>query len=266
MMGKRPKKKVVLFLVEGRSDREALQIGISELYDEIDNDTEVFFPTIRVEEEERGGDITTCRYKDKRSRTWWVSPTNIEEAIYLLFLEDFFDEMKIMPKDITEIIQIVDMDGAYITDDRVLLDQRLSEEESPYYADTSINCLDVAKIVRRNKQKRENLDHLCAKTTIQVKQKTVPYSVYFFSANLDHFIHHDANLDYRNKISLAQSFSSGFIGDTDGFVRTFSEDADAITGMTYDESWKYIKKGINSLARHTNLNILLEELYHKGSR
>lgn len=265
-MGKRPKRKIVLFLVEGKSDREALQIGISELYDEIDNDIEVFFPTIHIDEEDRGGDITTCRYKDKRSRTWWVSPTNIEDAIYLLFLNDFFDEMKILPKDVTEIIQIVDTDGVYISDDKVLVDQGLSEQKSPYYADESIHCSDITRILRRNEQKRANLDVLCAKTTLQVKQKTVPYSVYFFSANLDHFLHHNANLDYKSKISLAQSFSSGFIGDTEGFVRFFSEDVDAITGMTYDESWKYIRNGINSLARHTNLNILLEELFHRGSR
>ena len=35
-MGKRPKRKIVLFLVEGKSDREALQLAIPELYDEID--------------------------------------------------------------------------------------------------------------------------------------------------------------------------------------------------------------------------------------
>ena len=155
-MGKRPKRKIVLFLVEGKSDREALQIAISELQERIDDNIEVFFPIIREDEEERGGDITTSLYTDKRNKTWWVSPKNIEEAIYLLFLEDFFDEMKIMPKDISEIIQVVDLDGAYIPDDCILFDPGLTEEESPLYTDTSINCVDVEKIVRRNKQKREN--------------------------------------------------------------------------------------------------------------
>ena len=58
-MGKRPKRKIVLFLVEGKSDREALQLAIPELYDEIDEDIEVYFPIIRKEEEEKGGDITS---------------------------------------------------------------------------------------------------------------------------------------------------------------------------------------------------------------
>ena len=264
-MGKRPTRKIVLFLVEGKSDREALHIAISELYERIDENIEVFFPIIRADEEERGGDITTCLYTDKRSRTWWVSPENIEEAIYLLFLEDFFDEMKIMPKDISEIIQIVDLDGAYIPDDCILLDPDLAEEESPFYTDTSINCIDVEKIVRRNKQKRENLDDLSSRKTIKVKSQTKPYSVYYFSSNLDHFLHHNANLDYRQKVTLADSFSSGFIGDVEGFIRTISEDPGAANGMSYDESWSFIKKGTNSLGRHTNLDILLNRLFSEDT-
>jgi len=260
-MGKRPKRKIVLFLVEGKSDREALQIAISELYERIDDNIEVFFPIIRADEEERGGDITTSLYIDKRNRTWWVSPQNIEEAIYQLFLEDFFDEMKIMPKDISEIIQVVDLDGAYIPDDCVLLDPDLAEEESPLYTDTSINCVDVDKIIRRNKQKRENLDDLSSRKTIKVKTQTKPYSVYYFSTNLDHFLHHDANLDYRLKVTLADSFSSRFIGDVEGFIRIISEDQGAANEMTYDESWSFIKEGVNSLGRHTNLDILLNRLF-----
>lgn len=113
-MGKRPKRKIVLFLVEGKSDREALKLAIPELYDQIDEDIEVYFPVIRREDEEKGGDITTSLYTDKQGKTYWVHPNNIEDAIYTLFLEDFFDREKILPKDITEIIQIVDTDGAYI--------------------------------------------------------------------------------------------------------------------------------------------------------
>ena len=259
-MGKRPKRKIVLFLVEGKSDREALQIAISELFERIDDSIEVFFPIIREGEEERGGDITTSLYTDKRNKTWWVSPKNIEEAIYRLFLEDFFDEMKIMPKDISEIIQVVDLDGAYVSDACVLLDPALTEEESPLYTETSINCVGVDNIVRRNRQKRENLDDLSSRKTIKIQSQTKPYSVYYFSSNLDHFLHHNANLDYRQKVMSADRFSSEFIGDVEGFIRIISQDPGAANGMTYDESWSFIKDGTNSLGRHTNLDILLNRL------
>lgn len=52
-MGKRPKRRIVLFLVEGKSDREALQLAIPELYDQIDENIEVFFPTMVEDEEEK---------------------------------------------------------------------------------------------------------------------------------------------------------------------------------------------------------------------
>ena len=74
-MGKRPKRKIVLFLVEGKSDREALKLAIPELYDQIDEDIEVYFPVIRREDEEKGGDITTSRYTDKQGKNYWVHPS-----------------------------------------------------------------------------------------------------------------------------------------------------------------------------------------------
>lgn len=262
-MGKRPKRKIVLFLVEGKSDREALQLAIPELYDRIDEDIEVFFPVIRIEETEKGGDITSTKYTTKQGKTYWIHPENIEEAIYSLFLEDFFDQEKILPKDVTEIIQIVDTDGAYIPDAKVILDEKLNDADSPHYNDENITCLDAESIVRRNHQKSENLNYLNQSDTIKVKQKTVPYSVYYFSCNLDHFLHHSANLDYKMKRSLADTFARNYIGDVEGFVKYISEDPGAAKGMTYGESWEFIKSETNSLHKHTNLNVLFDKLLNK---
>lgn len=256
----RPRRKIVLFLVEGRSERKALKNGISELYEMIDENIEVFFPVIHTESEERGGDITTTFYKDKRGKTKWISPDNIEDAIYLMFLEDFFDRMKIMPKDVSEIIHIVDMDGAYIPDNCVVADKEFEEGRSPVYNQNTITCLDAEHIIRRNKQKRENLNYLSARSSIKIKSKTIPYSIYFFSSNLDHYLHYDANMDYRDKVNYAEAFSVEKIGNIEGFICTFSDDSDATLGMSYIDSWNFIKKGTESLSRHTNLNILFESI------
>ena len=260
-MGKRPKRKIVLFLVEGKSDREALQLAIPELYDQIDDNIEVFFPVIRDEESiEKGGDITSTVYTDQKGKTHWVHPNNIEEAIYVSFLADFFDENKILPKDISEVVQIVDTDGAYIPDECIRRDETLSEDESPYYDDNEITCVDVAKMARRNKQKSENLDYLSGCNSIKIKQKTVPYSVYYFSCNLDHYLHNSANLDYRMKRNLADTFARNYLDNVEGFVDQISNDPGAVKDKSYEESWGFIKEGKNSLQRHTNLNILLEAL------
>ena len=248
-MGKRPKRQIVLFLVEGKSDRKALQVAIPELYDRIDENIEVFFPTMVEDEEEKGGDITS------KIQVW---PRNIEEKIYELFLKNFFDEQKIMPKDITEIVQIVDMDGAYVSDDMIRTGENPMGTDRPYYTENAIITQRVENIIKRNAHKRENIDYLTSLKTIKVRQKTVKYSVYYFSSNLDHFLHHDANLDYRKKIDLAEDFSRTYIGDVDGFIKQIAEDPGAAKNMNYKESWNFIKTiGCNSLQRHTNLDILL---------
>ena len=251
-MGKRPKRQIVLFLVEGKSDREALQLAIPELYDQIDENIEVFFPTMVEDKEEKGGDITS------KIKIW---PRNIEEKIYEFFLKDFFDEQKIMPKDITEIVQIVDMDGAYVSDDMVCAGENPTGENRPYYTENAIITQRVENIIKRNAHKRENIDYLSSLQTIKVRQKTVKYSVYYFSANLDHFLHYDANLDYRKKIDLADTFARTYIGNVEGFIKQITDDPGAAVGMDYEQSWNFIKtEGCNSLQRHTNLNILLSNL------
>ena len=106
-MGKRPKKKIVLVLVEGQSDINALSYAIPQLYDDIDEEYEVFFPVLH-DEKQTGGDITS---------KYGVRPDNIERLISKLFIDDFLKDYGLYPKDITEIIQIVDVDGVFIDDD-----------------------------------------------------------------------------------------------------------------------------------------------------
>lgn len=76
MKGKRPKRKVVLFLVEGQSEINALKPVISALYDSIDPEIEVFFPTIVEDGCDKRGDITSKN---------GISPRVIEGCIYKLF-------------------------------------------------------------------------------------------------------------------------------------------------------------------------------------
>lgn len=166
-----------------------------------------------------------------------------------------------MPKDITEIIQIIDMDGAYVSDDMVRLGENPIGENRPYYNLDTILTQNVNGIIKRNEQKRKNIDYLSSLRALKVKQKTVKYSVYYFSSNLDHFLHNDANLPYREKRAKADAFARQYIGNIEGFVKRISEDLGASTNMNYDQSWNFIKTiGINSLQRHTNLDVLLKEL------
>lgn len=251
-MGKRPRKKVILFLVEGKSDRIALELAFTELFESLDPNIEVFFPIIRDEDSyEAGGDITT---------EFGVWPRNIEQKIYDQFLYDFFDEMKLYPKDILEVIQIVDTDGAYIEDENVI-----NSNERVRYTDDTIETFRRDSIINRNAQKRENLDYLNTLSEISLKQKKVKYSIYYFSTNLDHVLYGTANLSAYEKIPKAESFSSQYYGQAEKFIKWFIEADYAVPG-DYAETWNFIKQDKNSLKRYTNINVLIERLISQSSK
>lgn len=259
-MKKTEKRKVYLFIVEGISDNNALSNSIQELYDQIDDTSTVYFCSMKGnEEDDNGGDITSAGFVDNGSMNW-VRANNIEYNIYFYILADFFDTEKILPEDITKIIHIVDTDGAYIPDTKVICNPGLPLDQKKKYYDDRIECLNIDSIKARNRQKRENLTYLSRCTTISICNTDIPYSVYFFSCNLDHFLHNDANLQKNQKTKLANVFSDKYLDDLDGFVDFFMNDTDSLHNMSYRETWDYIKKEDNSLRRHTNINILLQEL------
>lgn len=257
----RPKKKIVLVLVEGKSDRELLSEIISTLYDRIDEKILVYFPVIRRDGEDKGGDITAHIF---------TSPKNIEKKIYDQFMASFFDQEKIMPKDLFEVIQIVDMDGVYIPDEDIRASGDPAQEHY-FYADDGIivpteENVEMAK--ERNRRKRTNLEYLTSLETIKVGSKSVKYSVYYFSCNLDHFFHGNANMDQSDKVLAAWAVNSNYQCMDDGmdrFLNDICKDEAAAVGMTLEESWEHIRQeGHNSLHKGTNINILLERLHREA--
>lgn len=256
MKGKREKRKVVLFLVEGQSEINALKPIISALYDSIDPEIEVFFPTIIENGCDTRGDITSkCG----------ITPNVIEKCIYKLFLSSFFDTEKLYPKDITEIIQLVDLDGAYIPDKLVTYGENPNGENKPYYCNDGIITTNVESMILRNQRKRGNLDYLSSMTEIHIKSKRPKYSVFFFSCNLDHFLYGEANLSAREKTNKSDAYASQYELDPNGFVSAIKSTQGALLNMDYQESWQFIKQGNNSIKRYSNINILLEQLLNKGS-
>lgn len=248
-MGKRPKKKVVLFLVEGLSDFKALSYAIPQYYEEIDEDYEVYFPILHDSDQD-GGDITS---------KYGIRPDTIENCINKLFIHDFLRDYGLYPKDIMEIVQIVDMDGAYIPAENVV-PLAAPEERRTIYGEEKIEASNVDAIVERNARKAANLDHLSSLDSIKVASKTVKYSVYYFSTNLDHFLHGNANMESREKCTKAEGFTECCISNPDYFWKTFESSENELADMSYEDSWSFIKEGCNSLKRYSNLHILLKRI------
>lgn len=286
-MPKRSKKEkqapnIVVFLVEGESDKIALEVPLSDMIykkfpdyevrfllqerqvnntgdevedvdtDDDDDDEEELLDEV---EYAYGGDITTSSF---------VTPSNIETKITNRFIKPAIRKEGIYPKKIAKIIHIVDLDGVYIPDENVVL---YSDEhqgyKKPYYDGDGgrIETADVAAIINRNDQKRKNLEHLLTlpEQKIKVKSKSIPFEIYFFSSNLDHFINNDANVGTRKKY-LADKFIRSFGLETEDFTKYFFGDECSVGHMGYEESWEFIKENSNSVKRYTNIDCLIRSL------
>lgn len=291
-MRKRPQKNVVLFIVEGLSDIKTLGPSISEIYDRIDENVIVEFAIIdenakkkhlkkyyekkkdkenieiyenklkKINSEMSGGDITIIQ---------GIHKNNIEEKIYELIVKPFLRRLECIrkvyyEKDISEIIQVIDLDGVYIPD--IAVTENLNCEKF-IYNDDGIVCNSIDNAIYRNERKRDVINKLLSISSIKIKSKTVKYSLYFFSSNLDHFVHNNANLPQADKMRKAYEFLEEYNNKDDDkrldyFFKLFSEDEDALQNMTYEESWNYItdkeNPNLESIKRHTNFNILLNKL------
>lgn len=125
---------------------------------------------------------------------------------------------------------------------------------SPEYTETNIVALPESKVRERNKRKSANLNRLSSTVTVW---GNVPYSVYYMSCNLDHVLYGVQNSDDATKRRNAFRFAMKYKEDPKGFVAYISDPVIAVPG-DYKMTWEYIRQGLNSLHRHTNLNLCFQ--------
>ena len=118
----------------------------------------------------------------------------------------------------------------------------------------------------RNQRKCNNIEKLVSMSEIGISKnggkntKTVKYSVYYFSRNMDHCIHNRISLSTTEKITLSDEFMCKY-DEADSFYNYLINQPICCENMDYIQSWDYImKEGTISLERHTNLNILFEKI------
>jgi hypothetical protein len=143
-----------------------------------------------------------------------------------------------------EIIHIIDTDGAFISDDRVV--------EDPFavkavYTPTEIRTANVEGMRHRNDVKSQCLNRLSAAQKIW----GIPYQVYYMSCNLEHVLYAKQNASDEEKEKDALTFARQYRQDVKGFVRFITE-SDFSVATNYVESWNYIRQGVHSLERCTN--------------
>lgn len=167
-----------------------------------------------------------------------------------------------MRKDIVEVVQICDLDGTFIPDECCrAFDEAHFADDGYIYDPPYVYGKTADEVIARNQRKANNIRHLSGLSSIKVETKTCPYSVFFFSSNIEHYIYDKLNVEESSeKVALARKFANQCDDDPDWFMRRMCRHSQALKGMTHEESWAYIMDGANSVKRHTNFNLCLENL------
>ena len=226
------KRRVMLFLVEGKSEREALEILISNI---IKNDLVVF----QVME----GDITS----DINS-----TPQNIKKLINQK-IEEYRAESKVKKTDIMSVIHLMDIDGAYINNEKFMIENNEIEKGFKYYPD-GIYAQNKQKIKNRNSRKSSVMNLLS--TTNQIS--TINYRAYYFCCNLDHVLYDEANLESILKVDYAYDFQDKYLDNEIGFINFMLKSDFAVNGE-YKDTWNFLKEELNSLGRYSNFHLFFSD-------
>lgn len=249
------RKKIIIVLVEGHSDLEALRPIISSLFDACYNG---LFTVEFIEERE---DVTARK---------GISPICIEQWLSMEYIVPFLKKNFLEVEDIQSIIQFTDLDGSYI-DDKCITEEK--KTTGVFYSENSIVTKSKKDISKRNSNKRKNLDYLFRLKTFKLffqvttmkntpLIKDIPYGLFYFSSNLDHFLYGEANLNSSKKISKAIEFARATsVCEFEQMLLNGGLLFDYVAKkQTYFESWEFITKDINSLSRYSNINILIDAI------
>lgn len=248
--------KIILFIVEGPSDQDALEMPLGNLYESLGLDYEIRFISYDPKHSlinPKRGDITS----DDR-----VNPSNIVKKIRDDIIAPFL--INIAPDNflsIAEVVQIIDIDGVYVDDSRIVFDE---EKDKTFYCEDRILTNKVEEIVKRNSMKRDNIEYLLSIDQLSIYSNRVPYSIYYFSSNLDLFFSDDANLAPTKKRDLPKAFGLHYSDDSNDFIRHFTTHKCCRCGMGYKESWDWLKEGTHSLEKGSNINILIERIVNSA--
>lgn len=223
-------KKIVFIIVEGSSDETALACFFKMLFDP----NEVY---IHVEH----GDITSRKE---------INSSNIINNIAFR-VKQYAKKYKLQNTDFDRIIHIIDTDGAFIPDANVVFGSCLPD---PLYDLTEIKTANVSGICLRNQNKRNNIIKLVSTNAIW----KIQYKAFYMSCNLDHVLYNKLNSTDEEKEDDSFDFFEKYENDYQGFV-DYICNSDFSVHMQYKESWKFIREGLNSLNRYTNVNLCFDE-------
>lgn len=222
-------KKVIFFIVEGPTDKNTFNPILKKIFP----DQKICFHVVR-------GDLTTEKA--------FSAKTTVTRLKNLIDLE--IGKSGYLSTDILEFVHLIDTDGAFIPSENVLY----CDNERIEYSTNYIKTRDIESIHGRNENKSGNVKWLSELKKIKKK----PYHIYYFSRNLEHFLHSRIDdMSGEEKMNLADDFVDKYISNIDGF-KEFISMVNLSLLSSYEESWKYIFKDVNSLNRVSNFYLFFK--------
>jgi len=223
-------KKVILFIAEGPTDEETLSPVLKKIFQKED----VRFHIVH-------GDLTS---------NWSVTAQNAVKTVNQ-HIDIERKRYGFGKKDILKVIHLVDMDGAFIKEEQVVY---ANQDEILYFSD-HIETRSPETVINRNLRKSQILSRL----SLTGKIGTIPYSIYYFSRNLEHVFHNSRkNLTDEEKVNYADTFADRYSSNPSAFISLLSGNDFTVSG-DYRDTWEFISQGTNSLNRHSNFHLLFQE-------
>ncbi len=157
---------------------------------------------------------------------------------------------------IKEIIQIIDIDEAFIDDSLI---KENEDKKEFFYTNTGIEYKNLNAVKERNQRKQKRVDLLRATTTVNVFGYDIPYSFLFFSINIDDF-HYENALNWtkeeKNRQAALFARRNYYSKDDDEKIEVFKSLFKKNPSNFPDdaqEAWDYVSKDNNCLKTCSNV-------------
>ena len=163
---------------------------------------------------------------------------------------------KEVAKNIKEIIQIIDIDEAFI-DNSLIRENK--EKDKFFYTREGIEYWNPSIVKERNERKQRRIKLLRDRKTIDVFEREIPYTILFFSINIDDFHYEEAlNWSTDQKNEQAARFARTYYYTKSKeeriafFKSLFSKNPDEFPS-TIEEAWDYVSRDNNCLKTCSNV-------------
>lgn len=166
-------------------------------------------------------------------------------------------ETKYRKQEIAAVIQVTDTDGTFVAADDVRVNASVGR--APVYQESGIMVANSGiqqYIQKRNRIKASELNVM--RTSDEIISG-IYYFLLYFSCNLDHVMHHKRNMTIEEKINQSRAFEQACREDPQHFYYFFHNQPFAVAG-SIDETWSFIEKGMHSLQRYTNFQLVFDLL------